>query len=144
MISAEQYKQTLIWYYLYQIEEVRAYIEEIYLNASDLVTKKCEEENYFGGYLDSEIKKLENNQCISNLTYLFNVTSNATFVNDTMDVLLDFMGEIDYVNATVVNQKRIPLVVCVAGRFGDLNDSCRLRSAWVPVHFRCLYATAVE
>jgi hypothetical protein len=98
LLRAEYVKQSVAWYHLWQIEELRAYTETFSSLLSALVTKKCEEETYIGGYLETISE--QNNSCANQTNFL----SNTTLFNDTMDVLLDFMEEVQEINATYVNQ----------------------------------------
>jgi hypothetical protein len=95
MLRAEHVKQAIAWHYLWQIEELKAFIDTFTSKLSVLVTRKCEEETYIGDYLDTQ-----NDSCANQTNFL----SNTTLFNDTMDVLLDFMQEVEEVNATIVNQ----------------------------------------
>jgi len=129
--------------YILEAEEFKAYIDVLTIKVSALVERKCVRELHILADLDAIIKKLESGYYAA-IADLRADTSNDTTVADIIDVFMDFMEEIEDINATIITaanhltwQWRIKqdLESVAEGIVVIGEDFCRALRAYMIAHF---------
>jgi hypothetical protein len=129
--------------YILECEEFKAYIDVLTIKVSALVERKCVRELHILADLEVIIKKLKSGYYAA-IADLRADTANDTTVEDIIDVFMDFMGEVEDINGTLITaanhltwQWRIKqdLESTAEGIVLIGEDFCRALRAFMIAHF---------